>query len=59
MSGMLTSPPRAVSCCQGFQFLLLNKQLLTISLSQRLQGKNPLKTLQATHKNKQGTVGIF
>lgn len=44
---------------QGFQFLLLNKQLLTISLSQRLQGKNPLKTLQATHKNKQGTVGIF
>lgn len=30
---------------QGFQFLLLNKQLLIVSLSQRLQGNNPLKTI--------------
>lgn len=36
---------------QGFQFLLFNKQLLIVSLSQRLQGKNPLKaTLRAMQK---------
>lgn len=46
---------------QGFQFLLLNKQLLIVSLSQRLQGNNPLKTLHAKQKfqDKQGTRCIF
>lgn len=36
---------------QGFQFLLLNKQLLIVSLSQRLQGKNPLKTTCIPRRN--------
>lgn len=44
---------------QGFQFLLLNKQLLVVSLSQRLEGKNPLHpTSHTTQKlqSKQGAV---
>lgn len=56
------SPSRCQLLSQGFQFLLLNKQLLIVSFSQRLQGKNPLKTtLHATQncQNKQSTVFIF